>query len=312
MPVCNHQHSSSEPARFEYTLNPPANAPYQATPTLGSTSTPVNDWRNSTSTAGLASSHFTSADRAVSPQNIELHHRPSRSESSPSKPPQTQPARQASGLLADPASYSRNAQQALASSTADTARSAGNMSTPGGMSLPGALQPGRPAAVSSNTAPSTIPTLPPISTSGQPQPFSSPSRTSTASHSHSYSHSSPAPTYLDDPSKYASTPTHKYMTAQTPQTATYSPLGLEDIRPRADSGNDDGLVSANPYQDLFAAPTNCNYLAPFPVYSFDWCKWSVQQHGLGDAAGKIAIGSYLEDGHNYVRKLVSTALILRC
>ena len=177
------------------------------------------------------------------------------------------------------------------------------MSASGGMSLPGALQPGRPNAVSANTAPSSVPSLPPISTSSQSQQFSSPSRASTTSHSHSYSHSSPAPAYSEEASRYASTPTHKYMQAQTPQTSTYSPLGLADIRPRADSGNEDALTSANLYQEMQAEPTNCNYLAPWAVYSFDWCKWPVHQQGLGDAAGKMAIGSYLEDGHNYVRAM---------
>lgn len=167
------------------------------------------------------------------------------------------------------------------------------------MPLPGALQPGRPAVTTANTAPS-LPTLPPISTQTQPQQYSSPSRASTASHSHSYSHSSPGPSYSDDPSKYALTPTHQHMSAQTPQNMAYSPLGLADIRPRADSANDEGLTSANPYQAMQSEPTNCNYLAPWAVYSFDWCKWPVHQQGLGDAAGKMAIGSYLEDGHNYV------------
>jgi len=83
---------------------------------------------------------------------------------------------------------------------------------------------------------------------------------------------------------------------------SYSPLGLADIRPRADSGPSDPPANANPYSHDGSAsiPTNCNYLAPWAVYAFDWCKWPVQQHGLGDAAGKMAIGSYLEDGHNFV------------
>ena len=168
--------------------------------------------------------------------------------------------------------------------------------------LPGSLQPGNPARPhmsSVNTAPSTVPVLPPIST--QSQPYSSPSRTSTASHAHSYSRSSPAAPFVNTPddSKFASPSNHKYNS----QAASYSPLGLADIRPRAGSG--DGPASANPYVNdgYSSVPTNCNYLAPWAVYAFDWCKWPVQQHGLGDAGGKMAIGSYLEDGHNFVSKL---------
>lgn len=80
----------------------------------------------------------------------------------------------------------------------------------------------------------------------------------------------------------------------------YSPLGLADIRP-VDSA--EGPQSANPYSnDGFPAfPTNSNYLAPWAVYAFDWCKWPVQQQSSGDSAGKMAIGSYVEDGHNFVR-----------
>ena len=43
-----------------------------------------------------------------------------------------------------------------------------------------------------------------------------------------------------------------------------------------------------------------NYMAQWPMYAFDWCKWRPQ----GNGAGKLAIGSYLEDGHNYVSNLV--------
>ena len=172
-------------------------------------------------------------------------------------------------------------------------------------SVPGTLQPGnlgRPIPTSINTAPAAVPVLPPIST--QTQSYSSPSRASTTSHSHSYSRSSPAAPFVNTPedSKFANTPGHKYTSSQTPQSASYSPLGLADIRPRADSGLSDGLLSANPYSNegYSSVATNCNYLAPWAVYAFDWCKWPVAQQGLGDSAGKMAIGSYLEDGHNFV------------
>ena len=181
-----------------------------------------------------------------------------------------------------------------------------------GQSLPGSLQPGRPGASTSITAPSTIPTLPQSQNPAQQQQ-SSP-RSSTANQSHNYSQSSPAgldhPKYAPfattpESAKYTSPSTHRYTSSQTGQPeSTYSPLGLADIRPLADAGQD-GPQSANPYSgDGFPAfPTNSNYMAPWAVYAFDWCKWPVQQHGLTESAGKMAIGSYVEDGHNFVSKL---------
>ena len=79
---------------------------------------------------------------------------------------------------------------------------------------------------------------------------------------------------------------------------SYSPLALADIRPRADSNLDDNFGSDIGLSDSpEKVPTNSNYLAPWAVYAFDWCKWPVQS---GNQAGKMAIGSYLEDPHNYV------------
>ena len=174
-----------------------------------------------------------------------------------------------------------------------------------GMSLPGPLQSGRPGPSSANTAPSTIPTLPQTLT--HPHRYSSPSRSSISNHSHNYSRSSPVGLdqhkyipFVNTPenSKFVSPTSQKHI-SQTPLSgASYSPLGLADIRPRADSGLSDGPLSANPYTNE-GLPTNSNYLAPWAVYAFDWCKWPVQQQS-GDAAGKMAIGSYVEDGHNFV------------
>ena len=170
-----------------------------------------------------------------------------------------------------------------------TPRSVPTLNAPG-MSLPGALQPGRPIGSSYNTAPGSVPTLPPISTQ---MPYNTPSRSSVSGHS--YSHSSPAPAYSTP------NPTHnRYMNVGTPQNVAYSPLGLADIRPRADSGNDEGLMTPGSFQGQASESTNCNYLAPWAIYAFDWCKWPVHKQGSGDSAGKMAIGSYLEDGHNYV------------
>ncbi|KAI4139421.1 MAG: hypothetical protein L6R39_006290, partial [Caloplaca ligustica] len=179
--------------------------------------------------------------------------------------------------------------------------------------LPGALRPG---ASSANTAPGTIPTLPQIST--QTQQYANSSRSSTASHTHSYSRSSPAGfdpqrylPYVNTPesTKFPATPINKYGSSHTPHgSSAYSPLGLADIRP--DSGMVDGPMSANPYaSDINSAPTNSNYVAPWPVYAFDWCKWPVQPQSSGEAAGKMAIGSYVEDGHNFIQILDTHATL---
>jgi WD repeat-containing protein 68 len=44
---------------------------------------------------------------------------------------------------------------------------------------------------------------------------------------------------------------------------------------------------------------NSNYLAPWAAYALDWCKWPVLPNG--SSSGKVALGSYLEDSHNFVR-----------
>ena len=181
-----------------------------------------------------------------------------------------------------------------------------------GTNLPGALQPGplnRPAALSSNTAPGSVPTMPQLSTQMQ-QPSQS-TRPAALNHTHSYSRSSPAG--MDQPryKPFTNTPESKNLTSQNPSylsqmsqgTASYSPLGLADIRPRADTGFSDGPMSPTVYADVDTPqyPTNSNYLTPWPIYAIDWCKWSPKQNSM--QAGKIALGSYLEDNHNYVGDL---------
>ena len=185
---------------------------------------------------------------------------------------------------------------------------ANQLSNVTGSSLPGALQPGRPGPPMINTAHSSIPGL--SQSLNQPQSAHS-ARSSTGGQAHSYSRSSPAGmdqqkyvpyTNTPESSKYTSTPTQKY-SSQTPQgDSIYSPLGLADIRPLADQEMSDGPSSTNPYSNdgLLSVPTNSNYLAPWAVYAFDWCKWPVQQHVSKDGGGKMAIGSYVEDGHNFV------------
>ncbi|CZR56042.1 related to WD-repeat protein An11 homolog [Phialocephala subalpina] len=177
--------------------------------------------------------------------------------------------------------------------------------------LPGSLQPGRPGPLSANTAP-TISTLP--QTMSQEQ-YSSPSRSSALGLTHSYTRSSPAAgfeqgytpftptTPSGDQGQFASPTNQKYTPQNTQRTVSNTPLGLADIRPRADSGLNDSLPGANPYSydGANAVPTNSNYLAPWAIYAFDWCKWPAQNHD----AGKVAVGSYLEDGHNFIQILDS-------
>jgi DDB1- and CUL4-associated factor 7 len=179
--------------------------------------------------------------------------------------------------------------------------------------MPGALQPGgsnRPGAVSSNTAPA----IPTIGQSLSQDAYSTPARTSTHGHSHNYSRSSPSAggydgqnyiTFSTTPGgteQYSSSINQKY-TPVNQRNVSNTPLGLADIRPRADSGLSDNLPGANPYSydGANAVPTNSNYLAPWAIYAFDWCKWPAQNSD----AGKVAVGSYLEDGHNFVRLFVT-------
>lgn len=175
--------------------------------------------------------------------------------------------------------------------------------------VPGTLQPGlasRPAPLAaSNTAPS-IPTLPQISTQMQQPSLSA--RPMTLNHSHSYSRSSPGA--MDQPkykpfsntpegSKYPPT-TNSYMPTTPQGLSSYSPLGLADIRTRTDPSFADTTFGPVVTQENEIAqyPQNSNYTAPWPIYAVDWCKWPPRSNN--GSAGKVAIGSYLEDNHNYV------------
>lgn len=172
--------------------------------------------------------------------------------------------------------------------------------------LPGSLTPGnqhRPAPVSVNTAPSVIPTIPQQSSTQQ----TSSHRTSMIN-SHGHSRSSPAgfdqSIYKQhggiDGSKYPSSPGG--YAPQTPQGSKYSPLGLADIRPPGEHLLGEALMSPGslPYNGETQVPTNSNYVAPWPIYAVDWCKWPMTG-GSSSFGGKLALGSYLEDNHNYVR-----------
>lgn len=170
--------------------------------------------------------------------------------------------------------------------------------------LPGALQPGnqnRPAAVSINTAPSVVPTM--------PQSSSQTNHRASMINSHGHSRSSPAgfdqSMYKQhgapDGSKYPSSP--GAFPPHTPQGSKYSPLGLSDIRPSGEHMLSEALmnpgISSMPYTNGDnQVPTNSNYVAPWPIYAVDWCKWPIT--GNSGFGGKLAMGSYLEDSHNYV------------
>ncbi|KAF2440330.1 WD40 repeat-like protein [Karstenula rhodostoma CBS 690.94] len=194
-------------------------------------------------------------------------------------------------------------------------------------SVPGSLQPGaqqqqqqqqRPGAASAYTAPSAVPTIPQINTGNtNSQQYTLPTRTMSQnqpqhSSSHTYSRSSPAGLGPDqkyipfsntpESSKYAAgTPAQKYYPSTPSGAASNSPLGLADIRPRANSNMGEEATGAGTlFVENDRTPSNSSYLTPWPAYAFDWCKWNV--HG-GNGAGKMAVGSYLEDTHNFIQIL---------
>ncbi|KAL2797890.1 WD40-repeat-containing domain protein [Aspergillus keveii] len=182
-----------------------------------------------------------------------------------------------------------------------------------GAALPGALQPGnaahRPPAVSVNTAPSVLPTLPQLTTQlqhqPQPQPQPQPPSTTPRSGMNSHGHSRSSPAGFEQ-QKYrppGSSPGIGYQ-PPTPQGAKYSPLGLADIRSPGDLLSDPIASSgASAFSSAEnQVPTNSNYITPWPIYAVDWCKWPVTGNA-GSFGGKIALGSYLEDHHNYIQIL---------
>ncbi|KXT08720.1 hypothetical protein AC579_1576 [Pseudocercospora musae] len=183
--------------------------------------------------------------------------------------------------------------------------------------LPGALQPAggsRPTVSTSHTAPTTVPIMqqqsPPLHTNASQYAQTQPLARQNTLHSHSRS----SPGGLDVGQKYipfnqtpTQTPTtsnpkaYNISNAQTPSAGpSHSPLNLTDIRSRAISDANEG-ASGTAFFSYSDQPTNSNYLAPFPTYAFDWCKWPVVNGSSG--AGKMAVGSYLEDPHNFIQIL---------
>jgi WD repeat-containing protein 68 len=189
--------------------------------------------------------------------------------------------------------FSIHLQQATPAHSASSQQAQHNMSNLPNTLLPGASSSSRPpTAPTTYSAPQTIPTMPPPINTNQQQYTPRPP---TLNPQHSHSRSSPAG--LDQ--KYiafSTTPTKPYNSV-TPS-SSHSPLGLADIRPRTNSDllNRHGSQSAAIY-DYAPSQTNCSYMAPWAAYSFDWCKWPVPN---GNSCGKMAIGSYLEDPHNFV------------
>lgn len=133
----------------------------------------------------------------------------------------------------------------------------------------------------------------------------------TMPHSHPYSCSSPVVSYDASSNYHAYTPAtpsgaspqfmspteaSKYDATGSRRNFSSTPLGLADIRPRADSAVSDGPPGMMAHSPANFQPGPSSYLAPWAVYAFDWCKWTPQ----GTGAGKLAVGSYLEDGHNFV------------
>ncbi|KAJ9150444.1 WD repeat domain-containing protein [Pleurostoma richardsiae] len=188
---------------------------------------------------------------------------------------------------------------------------------PSTSSIPNILQPGgiggRPPAVNAGVPTNIGAAMQgPVGPQQEFQASSKPPSLSLASHS--YSRSSPAAAY-DVTSGYSPyTPTtpsgsggsqfmspsdSKYTAPGSQRNISNTPLGLADIRPRADSSLSDGLPGSLAYELANTQPGTSNYLAPWALYAFDWCKWPPQ----GNGAGKLALGSYLEDGHNFIQIL---------
>jgi len=114
-------------------------------------------------------------------------------------------------------------------------------------------------------------------------------------------HSHPAS--MDGSQKFGSNPkAYNISHTHTPSAGgpSHSPLNLTDIRSRAVSDANEGAVGTNTLFSYSDTSTNSNYLAPFATYAYDWCKWPVMG---GSGAGKMAVGSYLEDPHNFIQIL---------
>ena len=139
--------------------------------------------------------------------------------------------------------------------------------------------------------------LNPHSAMAQSHTYSQSSPTATLETSANYQAYNPGtPSAIPQPNIMSPSDSGKYGAAVSQRNFSTTPLGLADIRPRADSSMSDGTPGYPGPDASSAHPGPSNYLAPWAVYAFDWCKWAPQ----GNSSGKLALGSYLEDGHNFV------------
>jgi DDB1- and CUL4-associated factor 7 len=108
--------------------------------------------------------------------------------------------------------------------------------------------------------------------------------------------------FSNTPEKYNTPGSYGPQTPQGPP--SYSPLGLADIRTRTEAQFADPMFSpttAIEQNNVMQYPIHSGYSAPWPIYALDWCKWPPRS-GTG-SAGKVAIGSYSEDGPNWLQVL---------
>lgn len=168
-----------------------------------------------------------------------------------------------------------------------------NMSAPGLGSLQGSMNPQQPdyqsPAKSSNLA---------VSTGNYHRASPSTAYESTSSSYAPYTPTTPGGSASGPPQFMSPTDPNKYGSSSQ-RNVSNTPLGLADIRPRADSTLSDGAPGTLQYEIANMQETPSNYLAPWALYAYDWCKWQPQ----GNGAGKVAVASYLEDGHNFIQIL---------
>lgn len=170
-----------------------------------------------------------------------------------------------------------------------------------GLETPSSASSSRQGPAAGYSASTTVPNM----SQTNPQQYAPPSRSAILHSNHSHSRSSPAgmdQRYIPFSGTPTSTPgqSSKMFSPQTPIGSTsYSPLGLSDIRPRADSDLEKEGAGTAAMFDYSPVQTNSNYLAPWATYAYDWCKWPVNN---GNSCGKMAVGSYLEDPHNFVSR----------
>ncbi|KAB8337067.1 hypothetical protein FH972_021371 [Carpinus fangiana] len=173
--------------------------------------------------------------------------------------------------------------------------------------LPGLLQPGGQHRLdtssgyssSSSTTPANMQPYSPYDQSASSRPTT-----------HSYSRSSPSVAADQKYIPFSHTPdTPKYPTSGSsrypPQTPTgapsHSPLALADIRPRPELHlGEISSPSSNLNLGGDITQTSSSYVAPWPIYAYDWCNWPLSGQS---GAGKMAICSYLEDPHNFIQIL---------